>query len=360
MQTVKADSVILDPTCGAGDLLLACTHFMAARATLSETIATWSEQLAGLDIHREFVATSKLRLLLAARGRITPSRHETINIASTFSGIVHGSAFEQPEELYRATHIALNPPFTLVPAPDNCEWGHGRVNAAALFAESCIVGSRTGTRVIAILPDVLRSGSRYAKWRQAISQRCSSINVRLAGRFDPWTNVHVFVFNGVVGRNNQREVTSAPTPRHMTIADIAKVCVGPVVDYRDPQCGPWLRFINAKSAPPWGRLDGEVKKRRFTGASFFPPFVVVRRTSRPGDRWRAVATIVGGSDPVAVENHLLVIDPFEKTYKACKHIMRTFKHVQTTGWLDHRIRCRHLTVDALKSVPLLSEGKGHW
>jgi hypothetical protein len=77
----------------------------------------------------------------------------------------------------------------------------------------------------------------------------------------------------------------------------------------------------------------------------------VRRTSRPGDEHRAVATIVVCDRPVAVENHLLVCRPRDGSGTACQTLLDVLQRPETTSWLDRRICCRHLTVSAVRSIP---------
>jgi Pyridine nucleotide-disulphide oxidoreductase len=79
-----------------------------------------------------------------------------------------------------------------------------------------------------------------------------------------------------------------------------------LVSYRDPRLGPWHPFIHARGIPAWEVVSSISDHRRFKGRTFVPPFVVVRRTSRPGDKHRAVGTIISGRSSVAVENHLIV------------------------------------------------------
>ena len=57
---------VFDPTCGAGDLLLACTDFLPARTRIRSTVHEWSERIGGFDIDPEFVRVTKYRLVLKA------------------------------------------------------------------------------------------------------------------------------------------------------------------------------------------------------------------------------------------------------------------------------------------------------
>ena len=56
-----------------------------------------------------------------------------------------------------------------------------------------------------------------------------------------------------------------------------------------------------------------------------PPFVVVNRTSSPRDRLRATATIIKGTEPVAVENHLIILSPKKGGLKV---LPKTFENTQ--------------------------------
>ena len=92
--------------------------------------------------------------------------------------------------------------------------------------------------------------------------------------------------------------------------------------------------------------------RSFTGRVLKPPFVVIRRTSSPSDKYRASGTIVLGKKPVAVENHMIVIKPKSSTLKDCKKLLKTLKLSETNNFLNDRMRCRHLTVGVIKKIPL--------
>jgi hypothetical protein len=92
-------------------------------------------------------------------------------------------------------------------------------------------------------------------------------------------------------------------------------------------------------------------RRNFQGTTYAAPFVAVRRTSRPGDKKRAVGCIISGDQRVAVENHLIVLVPHDGSLKTCKQLLERLKCDKTDSWLDKRIRCRHLTVKALADLP---------
>ena len=87
--------------------------------------------------------------------------------------------------------------------------------------------------------------------------------------------------------------TSVAQSRGPVLSDLFEVWVGPVVDFRDANKGPWRPYVVAKSLPMWCEVPTVGRRRRFNKRVFTPPFVVVRRMSRPGDTHRVVATLKG-------------------------------------------------------------------
>lgn len=354
--TLDADSVILDPACGAGDLLIACARQLDTTSKCDScTLDQWGTQLIGRDLHPQFIRATKLRLALAAASTGAVSIDQDVSdIYAKFPAIEQRSGLEDHEAIERATHIVVNPPFTKVDASKHCRWASGKVNAAALFVEACVAHARPGTKIIAILPDVLRSGSRYRKWRQVITERSLISRLELYGQFDRWADVDVFIVELDVVESNGCSTSCWGQPVSTNVDRLKDYCdvrVGPVVNYRDPHRGPWRPFVQSRDLPAWESLGRILTKRRYEGRVLQPPFVVVRRTSRVGDKHRAIGTIIDGDKPVAVENHLLVLVPKGGTMKACRRILKVLKTPKTTHWLDQRIRCRHLTVSSIEELP---------
>ena len=93
--------------------------------------------------------------------------------------------------------------------------------------------------------------------------------------------------------------------------------------------------------------------RCYEGKVYQPPFVVIRRTSRPGHPYRAAATVITGEKSIAVENHLIVCEPKHKTQAMCKKLMFQLKTEAMNRFLDERIRCRHLTVRVVSEIPFI-------
>jgi hypothetical protein len=352
------DAFFYDPACGAGDLLLACAQEYVRRVGLSQSTSALVHRFMGRDIHPEFVSATHARLaltLLRAGAQMDPS----INLARAFSQIRVGSGVEAHEALNKATHIIVNPPFRKVKAPEACLWAGGTVNSAALFVADLIEKATPGTQILAILPDVLRSGSRYANWRRFVEQRARVADVRVYGRFDRETDVDVFVLNLAVRTSVHANADTIWLPRlsedSETVADHFSISVGHVVDYRAKHRGPWVPFVRTGDLPPWIILREVERRRRWNGATVNPPFVALRRTSAPGDPARAPATIISGEHPVAVENHLIILKPIDAKLGACRKLIAVLRSPKTDAWLDQRIRCRHLTVGSVGELPWWSK-----
>jgi hypothetical protein len=353
--TMPRDPVVLDPACGVGDLLVAFVGRLACSHDLASTLSHWGMRITAFDVQAEFVRAAKLRLALAAvcrHSHIRGFRFEEIE--ALFPGIRDGSSFDNRASYKGVSHILINPPFTAVEAPENCRWAEGKVNSAAVFMEECALNSDPGTQIIAILPDVLRSGSRYEKWRRVFSERVAVDKIHILGRFDRQTDVDVFLTVGRVRVKKNREPFTAWSMKRgeggTRVRDKFDVSVGAVVPFRLSNSGQWHPFIQARDLPSWQVVSDIVQHRRFEGTTFRPPFVVVRRTSRPEDKNRAVATIVRSKRCIAVENHLLVLRPKDKTIRTCKQLMKLLRNPSTNELLNRRIRCRHLTVAAVADL----------
>ena len=182
------------------------------------------------------------------------------------------------------------------------------------------------------------------------------MDVELWGQqFDASTDVHVFILAlDVAAGSSGRNALSWQLDRARggaVVGDHYAVHVGSVVDYRDEHVGPTLPYVKPRALKPWATVTQASESRRFSGRVFTPPFVAVRRTSRPGDPYRAVGAIVNTEGPVAVDNHLLVLTPRAGGIAACASLLDALKQKATNDWLNNRIRCRHLTVKAMRELP---------
>ena len=344
---------VCDPACGAGDLLLAVAEKLPLQPVFQDTLDEWGRLLSGLDISVQFVRLTKARLILLAakRHRIRPPFESSFPL-NPFPNIKVGNYLTTSRHMANTDVIIMNPPFGYATAPADCDWTSGHVNAAALFVDRAISDAPEGSRIVAILPDVLRSGSRYVTWRELLRVSGSVVCEKPLGLFDKWTDVDVYLLHFEKSLNRDESCTGCP-PVQATygVGKRFSVHVGPVVPHRHVETGPHAPYINARSLPSWGELTTIKTRRQFNGRLFEPPFVCVRRTSRPDTGHRAIATLIRSRKPVAVENHLVVLLPKDGSIQTCRKLMRRLASPKSDRWLNARLRCRHLTTRALSEMP---------
>ena len=85
-------------------------------------------------------------------------------------------------------------------------WSSGKVSLAALLFESFIRRARPKTHVVAILPNVLRTGSRYERWRKIVTENLEIRRVKPYGRFDRFADIDVFIVEGKVGKGHPIQI----------------------------------------------------------------------------------------------------------------------------------------------------------
>jgi hypothetical protein len=344
---------VCDPTCGVGDLLAACARKLPLGIDLASTLRLWGSRLSGVDLHEEFIQGAQLRLLLLAMKRCHDQRIP--RSCSWFPKIKVGDYANADVCVASATHIVLNPPYTLASAPQDYRCGTGRVSSAAVFSLDILRRMAKGTRLAAILPDVLRTGKNYAIWRSDIEATSLVERITPVGRFDDMADVDVFMLHLIKTSSNKTTsatwwpVTARGEP---TIADLFNVSVGTLVPHRDPYKGPVRAYAHARQLPPWGTVRRLKSKRRHPGRVFKPPFVAIRRTSSPADRHRCVGTIILGSRAVLLENHLIALLPKDGQQATCERLLESLRDKRTDNWMNRRIRCRHLTVAAVRELTL--------
>ena len=211
-----------------------------------------TEHFLGTDIHKEFVEAAKLRCSINQLLSSTHNWEKPMFRFSQLDGLVTNEYYK------KATHIVVNPPFNLVTVDDDLNWSKGKVSAAALFIDKIIQNINPGTNIYAILPDVLRSGSRYDKWRKMIWEKCTSGPIKLLGQFDKHTDVDVFA---ITLKKRESSVTLKKSNKKLKAIQIGQtifgikfsICVGPVVDNRDEHLGKRRGYISE----PWSpRLVG--------------------------------------------------------------------------------------------------------
>jgi N-6 DNA Methylase len=343
--------VVCDPALGTGDLLLAAARHLPTSRSVAETLARWGHVLHGTDVQETFVRAARIRLAILAMSRLQARcRIDEWRLSRLLPHLKVADGQEEP--IPAKALILLNPPYGTIAAPAGCLWGSGGVSRAAAFSAGILERCPDGTRIAAILPDVLRSGSRSARWRAHVESLIQVESADPVGQFDEWADVDVFVLRGVAGAASGLPQW-IPAVGRDTVGTRFDVHVGPVVPHRDLETGPYVPYLAASDVPRDGAMTTtDAPLRRFAKTTFEPPFVVVRRTSRPqGTGRRAVATVIEGAGSVAVENHLLVCKPRGRSIEECRDLQRALHTGGTDAWLDERIRCRHLTVAALAEVP---------
>ena len=353
--TPQLEKPILDPAMGGGDLLIEATRHLPADKDLATTLKMWGSLINGRDTQADFVRLARARLLLTAisRGARIIGDQE-ITLENIFPGVRVGDGLQALDTSTTTRHIIMNPPFTHWDVPDDIDWIGGNANAASLFLAKAVEHALPGTTLTAILPDVIRTGSRYERLRSLVSNRVNLTEVQTYGQFDQWTDVDVFILKGQVHGHSGSEPSFRwwKQSSGITVSDLFTVAVGTVVPHRDPELQPLRHYLHAKTIPLGGAFRAsDADMRGFQQRTFLPPFVVVRRTSRPGDRSRGTGTLVHGTQEVLVENHLIVLTPRDSSTATCERAVDLLNSQEAKRWLDDRIRCRHLTVGAIKEMP---------
>jgi len=205
------------------------------------------------------------------------------------------------------------------------------------------------------LPEVLRCGTRYRRFRDHFSQvivtSCSGL-----GQFDEWTDIHVFVallrigVFGEVERGGLNFNTTKTSSKHRrSVEDDFDVSVGCVVPHREPKRGPFRPYITASGLPRGSNGFRPTYHRRFSGTVVDAPFVAIRRTSRPGTG-RAIATVIRSKGAVAVENHLIVARPKSGLLGDCIRLAGYLACRDADDALNSSMRCRHLTTKSIREL----------
>jgi hypothetical protein len=349
---------VLDPACGLGDLLLAAADHIPAAWPAWRRVAHLYANFHGRDLIPVLVDGADARLALWAT--MTGAYSETVR-----SPVCVGDAFGDDLDWRRYGLVVLNPPYAVRKAPTDAKWATGNVTAAASFVLETLTRARSGARIAAILPDVLRSGSRYRKWRSELEKIAEVVDIDVYGQFDPWTDVDVFVAH--LRRRDARSSSplnswyaSRPAGTKC-LADLATVSVGDVVPHRDVPSGGASPYLTVDALPAWATTIDTPLTIRHGGRLHSPPFVALRRTSAPTrveGSIRVRAAVYAGIEPVAVENHLIVIRPSDGGVASCMRILDGLRQPAVTRWLDERLRLRHLTVAALRELPLDLAGIG--
>lgn len=346
---------VIDPACGAGNLLLSCLNHLPKKNTLLETLEYWSNIVYGNDLYNEFINTAKLRFILHAINCYPNDKIPFMYIDKYFHNLKVQNSLTIGKTNTKNTCVVVNPPFGYTKLDRNCNWTGGKFQTAGLFIEKIINDAHDGQHIVAILPDVLRSGSRYEKWRDFICKKSKYLDIETCGRFDKHADVDVFILHIIKSLSPGEVSFKNKQTSKRTISNYFNICVGPVVPHRDPESGPLCKYIHAKTAPANQIINEINEKKRYSGRTFSSPFLTIHRTSSPSDRQRCKVTVIDVKGTVAVENHLIVLTPKDNSLETCKKFQNILCLRETTEWLNEEIRCRHLTVSSIKNLPVLKE-----
>lgn len=353
-QAITAESVVLDPNCGIGNLLLESSRQLGVYTHLSDTLQVWGEVLRGFDIQAEFIELTKLRLIMAALARGVRADCSLEQAMNYFKYIIQQDSLEiSASVLSSVTHLFMNPPFIAMPSPKRDYWGKGNTNSAAVFLDYYLRNIPDKCNVVAILPDVLRSGSRFKHFRDFVSENLQG-KCDIEGRFSDAADVDVFILSGQKKCKDRQGIIWSPQYIHSdNLGEYYDVCIGPLVAYRDKREGNVYPYFHPKNCKNWEMVTAVSETREFSGKVIQPPCVLIKRTSSPSDKHRAAATLINLKQPIAVENHLIVVTPKDKSLKGCKRLLKMLSKPEVNQFLNEQIRVRHLTVGVIKSIPLL-------
>jgi len=361
-EIVKGAS-FFDPSCGAGNLLLAVAKSFPIKDRLIDTIVFWGGRFGGCDLNESFILAAKLRLVALACQRHGLQKISTsdLNRYLQFFSFFQIGDYLGTELGADFDCVVANPPFGHITAPHGVDWSTGKTQQAGVFIAQALRTAKVGQKIAAVLPDVLRSGTRYRKWRDLVERNSLITALDVYGRFSKTVDVDVFLLSAIVGEGSVQphvdvwqSVISNDSPAYVKLKELFEVRVGPVVPHRLEGAGQSTLYLTTQEAPPFSVVT-ELPEINFSGTLYLPPFVVVRRTSSPSDRSRLVPSLVQGVKPIAVENHLLIISPKDRDVRKCLLLMDEFRESRINDWLNSVSRCRHLTTKILADIDIVRE-----
>ncbi|BFQ92338.1 N-6 DNA methylase [Gallibacterium anatis] len=353
-QAITAKSIVFDPNCGVGNLLLESSNQLGVYNHLSDTLKVWGEVLRGFDVQAEFIELTKLRLIMAALVRGVKADCSLEQAMCYFKYIIQQDSLAVSASILKSvTHLFMNPPFIAIDSPKCDYWGKGKTNSAAVFFDYYLRNVPDKCNIVAILPDVLRSGSRFKHFRDFVSENLQG-KCDIEGRFSDTADVDVFILSGQKCKDGQGIIWSPQYINSHNLGEDYDVCIGPLVAYRDKREGNIYPYFHPKNCKNWEIVTAVSETREFNGKVIQPPCVLIKRTSSPSDKYRAAATLINLKQPIAVENHLIIVTPKDKSLKKCKRLLKMLERPEINQFLNEQIRLRHLTVGVIKSIPLLS------
>ena len=134
--------------------------------------------------------------------------------------------------------------------------------AAAVFLDNWIDRLHPGSEIVALLPDALRSGARYQRWRDAVESRTTILDISLLMQFSPTIDIDVFLLALRVDEEPQQSIAwwTEPSGQKM-VRDLFHIRVGTVVPHRDPEVGPFRIYATTRDLPVGIEID-KISNRR--------------------------------------------------------------------------------------------------
>ena len=343
----------VDPSVGNGDLLVEICLTLPLGGSPIKTLEQWADKLAAIDLRLSFlrIAWNRIQSLAFQRHGLERPKDHTMALPSSFR---QGDALQIDLSLQPGDCLLMNPPYQRVNLPEDSELGRGKRSAAALHVERVLKMSPVGVGVVALVPDVMRSGSLYREFRKVLWSRADLKRFEAFGSFGAHADVDVAVIVGITQEKVDREfVQDSSDHLRVTVGDFFDVSVGAVVPHRNPETGKTLPYLTPHNAPAWEEMGKPNESARYAATTKRGPLVLVRRTSSPSDRDRARATIVNYGGEMLVENHLLTCIPKDGSIETCRRLVQSLSDPRTNTWLNEQIRCRHLTVGSVSRLPWL-------
>lgn len=344
----------LDPSVGTGDLLVEICMQLPLATSPNETLEDWSSRLAAVDLRESFlqIAWARIQAVAIARHREFGWVEEIPVLRNLPASFRTGDALELALDLRAGDCVIMNPPYQLSSAPDSSFVGAGKRSAAAFHLEHVIKEADIGVGIVALVPEVLRSGTSYQRFRKELSRRMDISAFKSFGSFGPSADVDVSILHGVTRKKSDASEKTVPQKEPcLTIGMKCSVRVGPVVPHRTVKNGEYYGYLTAKNSPAWAEILEASDFENYNSRLEQGPFVVVKRTSSPSDKKRARASLILSKKELLVENHLIIIRPDSGKVSDCRALLTRLKDPRTDRWLNENIRCRHLTVSALKNIP---------
>lgn len=345
----------VDPSVGTGDLLVEVCQSLPLKSNVKKTLASWSNRLLAVDLRESFlqIAWTRIQVVAIERHREKDPKIPVflIPLPPTFKV---GDFLSEKVDIRTGDCIIMNPPYQRINAKSDSFVGKGKRSAAAFHVEHAIFEAPKGVGIVALLPDVLRSGSSYKNFRKELRQRLSIEKLESFGEFGRDADIDVAILTGVtqspIFAEHVEEISKSAI-----LGDRFKVSVGPVVPHRTLNSGNRHAYLTAKNCIVGSEISEPISFGNFVARLERGPFVVIRRTSSPSDKRRARATLISAQVDFLVENHLLIIKPFSGCVEHCRVLLKVLHDERTDEWLNQHIRCRHLTTGALKALPWLDE-----